>query len=61
MSDPDGFALLFWMALGGLAFLLAAWLVELYQGRDMRRRARRRAMLNRYLEALDQDRDSWTR
>lgn len=60
MIDADGLALAFWIASGGLLLLLVAWAVELYQGRDMRRRARRRAALERYVHALNQDRDSWT-
>ena len=61
MIDADGLALMLWIAGGGLVFILAAWLVELYQGRDMRRRARRRALLRRYLSTLEQDHDAWTR
>lgn len=61
MIDADGLALVLWIGFGGLAFLLFAWLVELYQGRDMRRRRARRDMLRRYLDLLAQDHDQWSK
>jgi len=49
MNDPDGLAFLLWFSCAGLVAIGLAWCGELYQGREMRKRARQRAALERYL------------
>ena len=49
MIDPDGLAFLLEWALIGAGALLLAWVAEIYQGREMRKRQRKRVALERYL------------
>ncbi len=52
MNDADGIALLLWIFGPLLLALGFVWLCELYQGRSMRRRARKRRAFARYCASI---------
>lgn len=53
LNDPDGLGLLLIAALIGLLFLIAAFLIEFWRAGELRRQARRRAAMQRYLNLVD--------
>lgn len=53
LTDPDGLALALMFGLAGICWLAVAMVVEAVLSRPMRRRARNRELLARYLRAID--------
>ena len=51
--DPDGIALLLIAAIAGVVFFLVALAVEVWQAGELRRQARRREALRRYINLVD--------
>ena len=51
--DPDGIALLLIAAIAGVVFFLSALAVEVWKAGEMRRQARRREALRRYINLVD--------
>ena len=49
MFDADDLAFLLWFCVAGLLAVGLAWLAENYAGREMRKRQRERAALERYV------------
>ena len=53
LMDPDGIALLLIAAIAGVVFFLVALAVEVWQAGELRRQARRREALRRYINLVD--------
>lgn len=51
--DPDGLGLLLIAAIAGVVFFLVAFAVEVWKAGELRRQARRREALRRYINLVD--------